>query len=257
MQHRPRKRFGQNFLKDGRIIQRLIQVIAPQPKQNFVEIGPGQGALTFPLLQYVEHLTVIEIDRDLVALLKNHPLAPRLTIIPSDVLEVNFDLFNHSPLRVIGNLPYNISTPILLKLLHYGTLIQDMFFMLQKEVVSRLTAAPGTKQYGRLSVFAQYCCEVYELFEVPPESFTPAPKVMSAIVHLQPKTLSSAQRSLLPSLQHVVKQSFATRRKTLKNNLKGLFSSKDFMEMGIDATLRPEQLTVEEYVALAQKLQQR
>jgi 16S rRNA (adenine1518-N6/adenine1519-N6)-dimethyltransferase len=250
MAHRPRKRFGQNFLQNQHIIDTIIQSLNPRPSDNVLEIGPGLGALTQPLLQKLNKLTVIEIDRDLQAHLAAMPLtANKLTIINADALIVNYDQFGKE-LRIIGNLPYNISTPLLLRLLHYTSFINDMHFMLQKEVVLRLAASPGSKTYGRLSVILQYYCEVEHLFDVPPTAFHPQPKVDSAIVRLIPHSAQLYPAVEFTSLERVVACAFSMRRKTLANNLKPLMSAAQLTHLGIDPILRPEQISVMQYVEL-------
>lgn len=250
MKHKARKRFGQNFLQDMEIINRIVDAIRPAELGNLIEIGPGQGALTFPLIDVCGNLTVIELDRDLVTMLQKSSYSNRLNILSQDVLTVDFTQFT-GPLRVVGNLPYNISTPIMMHLLKSSADIKDMHFMLQKEVIDRLAAEPSSKQYGRLSVVTQFCCDVYPLFDVPPNSFYPAPKVMSGIVRLVPKKLSETELAVFDSLQALVKQAFATRRKTLRNNLKGVLTNAEFDEIAIDPSQRPEQLTVDDYVKVA------
>jgi 16S rRNA (adenine1518-N6/adenine1519-N6)-dimethyltransferase len=198
-------------------------------------------------------MTAIELDRDLVQFLEKMTQSDELTVISQDVLTVDFNQFEGS-LRLVGNLPYNISTPIMLHLLQSGFNIKDMHFMLQKEVVDRLAAEPGTKQYGRLSVVTQYCCDVIPLFDVPPTSFNPAPKVMSAIVRLVPKQLSKSQIELLEKLREVAKQAFSMRRKTLKNNLKGLLVDDDYIKLSLDPKCRSEQLSVNDFVKIAKYL---
>ena len=247
MQHRPRKRFGQNFLQTPTIIAAIIRLIDPQCDDNLLEIGPGLGALTAPLLQKANHLTAIEIDRDLHAPLLALPLAnTRLNLVDADALSVNYDQFGKD-LRLIGNLPYNISTPLLIHLLHFLGSIRDMHFMLQAEVVHRMVAEPGSKVFGRLSVMTQYYCEVDNLLDVPPTAFYPQPKVDSAIVRLIPYKHSPYPTVAWPDLEKLVAQAFGMRRKTLANNLKPLLSSTQIAAIGIDPGLRPEQLSVEQY----------
>jgi 16S rRNA (adenine1518-N6/adenine1519-N6)-dimethyltransferase len=251
MKHRPRKRFGQNFLEDSHVIQNIITAICPQPDDNLLEIGPGLGALTRPLLTQVKKITAIEIDTDLHAHLKT--LAPlKLTLIAADALTVDLKPLG-TQLRVIGNLPYNISTPLLFHLLQYAPQIKDMHFMLQKEVVNRLSASPGTKAYGRLSVITQAQCAVESLFLVPPTAFNPAPKVDSAIVRLTPHPTQHT-KSLLASLEAVLLQAFSTRRKTLSNTLKPLCTSAQLSALGINPQHRPETLSVDTYIKLARYL---
>ena len=247
MQHRPRKRFGQNFLQTPTIIAAIIRLIDPQCDDNLLEIGPGLGALTAPLLQKANHLTAIEIDRDLHAPWLALPLAnTRLNLVDADALSVNYDQFGKD-LRLIGNLPYNISTPLLIHLLHFLGSIRDMHFMLQAEVVHRMVAEAGTKVFGRLSVMTQYYCEVDKLLDVPPTAFYPQPKVDSAIVRLIPYKQSPYPTVAWSNLEKLVAQAFGMRRKTLANNLKPLLSAAQIAAIGIDPGLRPEQLSVEQY----------
>ena len=250
MNHKARKRFGQNFLHDTALIGRIVDVIQPSVHDNLIEIGPGQGALTFPLLACCQKMTAIELDRDLVTYLQSQFGPEQLTVLSQDVLTVDFKQFA-GKLRIVGNLPYNISTPIMMHLLRSDFQIQDMHFMLQKEVVDRLAAEPGTKQYGRLSIVTQFCCDVIPLFNVPPTCFTPEPKVMSAIVRLLPKALTHEQIQLLDRLQAVAKQAFSMRRKTLRNNMKGTLNDDDFINLDLESSRRAEQLSVDEYVKIA------
>ncbi|WP_133127650.1 16S rRNA (adenine(1518)-N(6)/adenine(1519)-N(6))-dimethyltransferase RsmA [Legionella nagasakiensis] len=251
MHHRPRKRFGQNFLQSPQIIAAILQAFNPKPDDRVVEIGPGQGALTRPLLKHLHALTAIEIDKDLQAQLQTMPEASRkLRLIDADALMVDYSQFGDS-LRLIGNLPYNISTPLLLHLLHYTEHIQDMHFMLQKEVVERLAASPGTKDYGRLTVMVQYYCEVEHLFNVPADVFYPKPKVESAVLRLTPYQTSPYPFIHFSLLERLLAQAFAMRRKTLANNLKPLISPSEISALGINSTLRPEQISIAEYVQIA------
>lgn len=254
--HKARKRFGQNFLKDERIIERIITCIAPKESDCLVEIGPGLGALTEPLLQQAGKLDVIEIDRDLIPVLKTQFFSfSGFNIHHGDALEFDFiTLKKDKPLRLVGNLPYNISTPIIFHLLKQPDIIEDMHFMLQKEVVERLAATPGGKDYGRLSIMAQYHCNVESLFIVPPHAFNPEPKVDSAIVRLTPHKQKPYIAQCEDKLAQVVREAFHMRRKTLKNNLKSLISSEELKELGINSALRPEKITLEEYVSIANTL---
>lgn len=255
--HQPRKRFGQNFLQDAGIIRRIVRSIHPQASDNLVEIGPGQGAITEQLLEACPTLNVIELDRDLIPILLAKFIAkyPDFTIHQSDALRFDFEQLrtsNPAPLRVVGNLPYNISTPLIFHLLSYGTSIKDMHFMLQKEVVLRMASATGEKSYGKLSVMTQYRCQVDNLFEVPPECFYPRPKVDSAIVRLTPHSdlPHPAQDETL--LEQLVSVAFQQRRKTLRNALKNSAASVEHMEaVGIDPNTRPEQVSVAQFVQLA------
>lgn len=250
-EHKPRKRFGQNFLHDSFIIHRIVSAINPKPEDNVVEIGPGQGALTAPLLEKLDHLHVIELDRDLIPLLQDKFATQGLKIHAADALKFNYsELMQDAPLRIVGNLPYNISTPLLFHLISYQEKIRDMHFMLQLEVVDRLAAKPGSKTYGRLSVITQYYCQVDKLFNVSPGAFNPPPKVMSAIVRLTPRVFSiQATNPELFAL--VVKTSFAQRRKTLRNNLKQILTTEQIDSLQQDLGLRPEQLNLEDYVLLS------
>ncbi|TVP47381.1 MAG: 16S rRNA (adenine(1518)-N(6)/adenine(1519)-N(6))-dimethyltransferase RsmA [Halomonas sp.] len=256
-QHRARKRFGQNFLRDLGIISRIVRAVGPRSTDRLVEIGPGQGALTEPLLEAAGHLEVIELDRDLIPGLRvqffNYP---DFVIHEGDALKFDFAaLKGDGPaLRVVGNLPYNISTPLIVHLLAAGDAVADMHFMLQKEVVERLAAAPGGTDWGRLSVMAQYYCSVEQLFIVPPEAFVPRPKVDSAIVRLTPheKLPHPAEDPAL--LFELVKLAFGQRRKTLRNNFKGRVSPDTLEELGIDPIRRPQTLTVAEYVTIANRV---
>lgn len=251
MRHNPRKRFGQNFLQNRHIIDDILRAINPLANDNILEIGPGLGAITQPLLRKVDHLTAVEIDTDLQEYLGSLPIAQgKLKLIGADALTIDYSQFG-TDLRVVGNLPYNISTPILIHLLGYTAYIKDMYFMLQKEVVDRMAATPGSKAYGRLSVMLQYHCEVDHLFDVPPEAFEPKPKVDSAVVRLVPYSQSPFDVVAVEQLEPLVASAFAMRRKTLTNNLKGIISVEQLMELNIDGQKRPEQISVAEYVQLA------
>lgn len=253
--HRPRKRFGQHFLHDPAVITRIVRAIAPRPGERLVEIGPGRGVLTRALLDCGARLEVIELDRDLIPLLADLARPPRLLVHQGDVLRFDFAaLAENGPLRVVGNLPYNISTPLLFRLLDQAAVVQDMHFMLQKEVVERMAAAPGTGAYGRLSVMIQYRCTVQDLFHIGPGAFTPPPKVESAFVRLVPHAVPPHRADNEALLARLVKQAFAQRRKTLRNALKGLAEAPDFTAAGIDPGARPETLSVAEYVALSNRL---
>lgn len=256
--HRARKRFGQNFLRDPGIISRIVRAIAPRPGDRLVEIGPGQGALTEPLIESAGgQLEVIELDRDLIPGLRvqffNYP---GFVVHEGDALKFDFRALrgDGEPLRVVGNLPYNISTPLIAHLLEAGDVIADMHFMLQKEVVERLAAEPGGADWGRLSVMAQYRCRVDDLFTVPPEAFVPRPKVDSAIVRLTPYAELPWPATNEALLFDVVRQAFSQRRKTLRNNLKGMVDGDTLAALGIDPARRPQTLSVEEFVHIANHL---
>ncbi|CAC9437311.1 SSU rRNA (adenine(1518)-N(6)/adenine(1519)-N(6))-dimethyltransferase (EC 2.1.1.182) [uncultured Gammaproteobacteria bacterium] len=241
--HKARKRFGQNFLIDNRIIEQIVATIAPKFDDNLLEIGPGQGAMTLPLLERVKQLNVIEIDRDLIVMLNNLNKA-NLVIHQGDALKFDLNTLP-TPIRVVGNLPYNISSPILFHLLENRDKVVDMTFMLQKEVVQRMAAKHGSKIYGRLSVMMQAFFEVELIFIVPPESFDPAPKVDSAIVYLKPLTQSKVRNTSL--FEKIVKTAFSQRRKTLRNCLKSLLSQE---QTTIDLSQRAEMLAVEDFITL-------
>ncbi len=250
--HRARKRFGQNFLHDQTIIQRIVDTINPQAHDHIIEIGPGKGALTLPLLNRIEKLNVIEIDKDLAAALRTKfEDKKRLTIHETDALNLDFNSFEHTDLRIVGNLPYNISTPILFHLLKYRESIKDMTFMLQKELVDRICANSGNKQYGRLSIMVQYYCDVESLFIIKPEAFTPSPKVDSAIVKLTPHPHPRYELSDHESLKIIVRESFSQRRKTIRNALRKYLDESAIRNAGIAPENRAENLEVSDFVALA------
>ncbi len=254
MAHIPRKRFGQNFLHDYGIINRIIGSAQPRAGQHWVEIGPGRGALTDSLLQTGVKLDLIELDRDLVAFLRQRfGHFPNFAIHSCDALNFDFSglVDANGPLHVIGNLPYNISTPLLFHLLESADCITEMLFMLQKEVVDRICAAPGSKKYGRLSVMIQYHCAAELQFYVPPESFEPAPKVTSAVVKLIPHRELPYQAHNISHLNEIVVQAFSQRRKTLRNSLKNLFSEQELSGLGIDPAMRVETVTIEEFTRLS------
>lgn len=255
MTHRPRKRFGQNFLHDESVVYNILAAIDARPDQHLVEIGPGQGALTAALLDSGAALDIVELDRDLVALLqRKYQHRDNLRIHSADALQFDFCSLAVMParrLRIIGNLPYNISTPLLFHLLENSACIEDMHFMLQKEMVDRLCAKPGSKQYGRLSLMVQYHCSSEQLFEVPPESFTPAPKVMSAVIRLTPHSKPPVAIDDHKDFQQIVTQAFSQRRKTLRNPLKKMLSAEEIAGLGIDPGLRAEALSLQEFAALS------
>ena len=257
--HRPRKRFGQNFLTDQVVIENIVSAVSPKPSDHLIEIGPGQGALTTPLLAHNPMLTVVEIDRDLAdALTRRYASKPTFTLYQGDALKVDFAALSAGqPMRIIGNLPYNISTPLLFHLLSYNSLIIDMHFMLQKEVVDRLAASPGSKNYGRLSVMMQYHGQVQGLFEVPPGAFRPQPKVTSAVVRIAPHQTLPHRAVSTAMFSQIVKLSFQQRRKTLRNSLKKLFHETTELsnfDFDFDLTARPETLSVRDFVTLSNYL---
>jgi 16S rRNA (adenine1518-N6/adenine1519-N6)-dimethyltransferase len=252
--HTARKRFGQNFLHDAYIIDQIVSVIHPQNGQHLVEIGPGLGALTEPVCEQIEKLTVVELDRDLAARLRSHPfISSKLNIIESDALKFDFAqlLLDDKPLRVFGNLPYNISTPLMFHLFSFADKVQDMHFMLQKEVVNRLAASPGNKNYGRLSVMAQYHCQIIPVLEVPPSAFNPPPKVDSAVVRLIPHKVKPVQVQSEEALHKVCAQAFNQRRKTIRNSLKDSLTEEQIVGLGINPELRAENLSLAQYAQLA------
>ena len=248
--HIPRKRFGQNFLNSPGVIRKIVEAIAPRRGDNMVEIGPGQAAITEPLLQALDLLHVVEIDRDLIAMLKEHFPVEHLTIHEGDALEFDFATLGKD-LRVVGNLPYNISTPLLFHLATFANQVRDMHFMLQKEVVDRMVSAPGGKEYGRLSVMLQYRFTMERLFIVPPGAFTPAPKVDSAIVRLMPKPANALLARDEATFARVVTMAFSQRRKMLRNTLRELFDENALTSLGVKPTARPEELSVDDYVRMA------
>jgi len=251
--HFARKRFGQNFLHDQQVIDDIVSAINPQPGQALIEIGPGLAALTEPVAELAGHLQVVELDRDLAARLEQHPfLSSKLTVHRGDALKTDFKTFyDGKPLRVFGNLPYNISTPLMFHLLAQLDVIEDMHFMLQKEVVDRLAAEPGSKTYGRISVSVQQCCEVVHVLTVPPGAFNPPPKVDSAVVRLIPYENPPHPVNSRKTLHSICLTAFNQRRKTIRNNLKKLFDDADFEALGIDPNARPETLTVADYCRIA------
>ncbi|WP_444997209.1 16S rRNA (adenine(1518)-N(6)/adenine(1519)-N(6))-dimethyltransferase RsmA [Aliikangiella sp. IMCC44359] len=254
-QHQAKKRFGQNFLQDGAIIERIVKSIRPTENESIVEIGPGLGALTKNLLVKSKKISVIELDRDVIPKLKfNCDGLGTLNIYQQDALKTNFSEFaQNGKIRVLGNLPYNISTPIMFHLYQYLNDIQDMHFMLQKEVVQRMVAKPGNKTYGRLSVMTQYACDAQLLFIVPPEAFIPAPKVDSAIVRLVPKKnpIPLKDFNLFSS---IVTEAFNQRRKTVRNVWKKRLTNEDFVALEIEPGLRPENLPLESFIQAANYL---
>ena len=255
--HLPRKRFGQNFLHDRSVIDKIVRAINPQAGQHLVEIGPGLGALTAPLLKVAGELEAVEIDRDVIAILEQRCESQgKLTVHSGDVLKFDFRTLatRGEKLRLVGNLPYNISTPILFHLLSQAEVVQDMHFMLQKEVVERLTAMPNSKEYGRLSIMVQYRCQTHALFLVPPTAFDPPPHVESAIIRLVPYTALPHPALDEQHFAQLVNQAFTQRRKTLRNALKNVVHDEQWQQLNINPTARPETLSVAEFVALSNGL---
>jgi 16S rRNA (adenine1518-N6/adenine1519-N6)-dimethyltransferase len=250
--HIPRKRFGQHFLHDKPILNDIVDAIAPTAQDFMVEIGPGLGAMTYPLLAQLDHLTVIELDRDLAVRLRQNT---KITVIEADVLRVDFAQLQtthtalDAPMRIVGNLPYNISSPILFHLMDVAHLVQDQHFMLQKEVIDRMVAKPSTSDYGRLSVMLQWRYEMQSLFLVPPECFEPPPRVMSAIVRMTPRPIPASLE--VARLSEIVKVAFSQRRKLLRHTLGNWLETQQFSGT-FDTQRRAEEVAVSEYVALAQ-----
>jgi len=244
-----RKRFGQHFLQDTRILQQMLIAIQPKQNDHLVEIGPGHGALTEYLIGKSSHFNLIEIDRDLIMILQEK-FKEHATIFEGDVLNFDFKQLEGDALRIVGNLPYNISTPLLFHLFDSIDLIKDMHFLLQKEVVDRLTAKIGTNDYNRLSVMTQYYCDNDMLFTVGPEAFDPPPKVQSAFVRLQPKKRHTIAKDI-KSFNRIVREAFTYRRKTLSNCLKKLITADQLKALDIDPSLRPQQLSVEDYIRIS------
>jgi 16S rRNA (adenine1518-N6/adenine1519-N6)-dimethyltransferase len=252
--HHPRKRFGQHFLSDQVIIQRIVAALNPQRDDHLIEIGPGQGAMTVPVLKQAGHLEVVELDRDLIPELQERNRShAQLIVHEADALAFNFGALKKDArkLRVFGNLPYNISTPLIFHLLTFAADISDMLFMLQKEVADRLAAQPNDDAYGRLSVMVQYHCAVDILFDVPPSAFFPPPKVDSSIIRLIPYPTLPHTAKDYHRFETIVKQAFGQRRKTLRNSLKGMIDDAAFLSANIQSNLRAENLTVADFVRLS------
>jgi len=254
----PRKRFGQHFLRDKNIIEQIINLIQPKPGQHLVEIGPGQGALTLALLKKTGALDAIELDRDLIMPLQASCVdVGKLTLYAQDALRFDFNRLKQDQrlLRLVGNLPYNISTPLLFHLLTFTTIIDDMHFMLQKEVAARIAAPAGHDDYGRLSVMVQYACQVELLLEVPPDAFFPPPKVDSAVIRLAPYRQLPHPVKNFALFADVVRLSFGQRRKTLRNSLKKLVGAEDWQQIDIDPNQRAETLSVKDFVTICRAIE--
>ena len=255
--HQARKRFGQNFLHDAGVVDRIVGAINPHADDNLLEIGPGTGTLSEPLLEACPGMQMIELDRDLIPGLRTRFFRyPELTLHSADALRFDYRAIAGSgPLRVVGNLPYNIATPLIFRLLEFGNVIHDMHFMLQKEVVERMAASPGDSQWGRLAIMTQYHCRVQPLFRVGSGAFSPAPKVDSAIVRIVPHDELPCSAADTDKLATVVRTAFNARRKTLRRALAPLFGDADWPRLGLDPGLRPQNLTLADYVMLANDLQ--
>jgi 16S rRNA (adenine1518-N6/adenine1519-N6)-dimethyltransferase len=256
MQHRARKRFGQNFLVDDRVVEQIVAAIAPGAGQRILEIGPGQAALTSRLAESDADLHLLEIDRDLAASLERQFSGQdHVHVHCGDALQTDLAaLCPDGPLRLVGNLPYNISTPLIFHVLEWRDRIVDMHFMLQQEVVERMAASPGGKAWGKLSVMCQYHCSVTPLFNVPPEAFRPVPAVQSTFVRLLPHARPPVRITDFGRFEHLVTRAFSMRRKTLRNSLRGLLDAAEISAAGIDPGQRPEQLGLADFAALAERL---
>ena len=253
MKYIAKKKFGQNFLKDTSIIYAIIQSINPLQNDLLIEIGPGLGALTKALLEKTKHLFAIELDRDIVNWMKNEYSKNSITIFNEDVLNFNFHQFNQK-IRIVGNLPYNISTPILFKCIENIVIIKDLHFMLQKEVVDRMIAIPSSSAYGRLSVMLQYYFRIEHLVHVPKESFEPEPKVESSFVRLIPYETYPFIANNIDQFGMIVKEAFSQRRKTIRNTLKAFMNENDFEKIDINSQLRAENLSVSDFVKISNYL---
>ncbi len=253
---RSRKRFAQNFLNDPNVVEQIVAAINPVDTDHILEIGPGRGVLTGWLVRSGCHLELVEIDRDLVELLAAK--YPEVTIYSEDILKFDFSRLtslspslSSSPIKVVGNLPYNISTPLLFRLFQQSELLEDLIFMLQLEVVNRIIAEPSNKNYGRLSIMSQYYCDAEKLFNVPSSAFTPSPKVESALVRLTPKRDPTTKVNNIEHLEQLLIAAFSKRRKNVRNALGSYLSEEDLERLNIDTNLRPENLTPDEYVRCA------
>ena len=254
--HRPRRRFGQNFLIDAGYIERIVEAISPHPSDRVIEIGPGLGAMTGPLLERLDSLHVVEIDRDIVAHLAARFPGERLVVHQGDALKFDFGAMG-SGLRLVGNLPYNISTPMLFHTASFAACVRDCHFMLQEEVVDRMAAKPGGKSFGRLSVMLQYRFRVEKLFDVPPRAFRPVPRVNSALARLTPHAVLPARAQDESLLAQVVNKAFSQRRKTVRNALADYATAQELAALGLDAQLRPENLSLEDFVRVANAIASR
>lgn len=251
-EHRARKRFGQNFLVDGSIISRIVSYLNPRTDDRVVEIGPGQGALTRPLMERLNVLHAVELDRDLIHILEALPLArEKLALHQGDALAFNYcELAGEKNLRLIGNLPYNISSPLLFHFIEQLHCIDDMLFMLQKEMAERIIAGPGEKNRGRLGIMIQLFCETEMALYVPPESFMPAPKVDSAVIYLKARKHPLITPEEMPAMSNMLAQAFSKRRKTLRNSIGKLIGTEAIQAAGVDDAMRPEALDLAEWAAL-------
>lgn len=252
-QHVPRKRFGQHFLNDISVIDRIVATIAPLPNEQLVEIGPGQGAITLPLLKAQASLLVVELDRELLQdLFQYQNQYPRLKILNQDALTLELASLTHEKIRIVGNLPYNISSPLLFHLFDQRSLVASMIFMLQKEVVDRLCANRGDSEYSRLSVMAQFYCDLERHFDIEPAAFSPSPKVMSSIISLTPRPQDPDIDTRV--FAELVRQAFSHRRKMLRNNLSSWFSEDEYARLGIDPKQRAQELSVDQFKAMTRQV---
>ena len=251
--HQPRRRFGQNFLRDQNVIAQIVEAVSPAADDHIVEIGPGQGAITYPLQPRCELLDLVELDRDLAQRLsEKFASMSNVRVHSADALRFDFSTLGpRTACRVVGNLPYNISTPLIFHLLEQAPLFNDLHFLLQREVVDRMVAEPGTRSYGRLSVMVQYACTAERLFTVPPGAFYPVPKVQSALVRLAPHREPIIEVTEVARFRRIVTQAFSQRRKTLRNSLQGVVAPTAMEGCGIDPKRRPETLSLVEFAALA------
>ena len=252
--HKARKRFGQNFLTDDSVIEGIVRAIAPKVGDNLLEIGPGLGAITEPVAELTDLLKVVELDKDLAERLTTHPfIGKKLQIFQADAMQFDFNqvMESEKKLKVFGNLPYNISTPLLFHLYEFLDGIENMHFMLQKEVVNRMCAAPNSKAYGRLSIMTQYYCKTIPVIEVPPTAFVPPPKVDSAVIRLIPKDKELRTRATPKTLNRVCLEAFNQRRKTLRNSLSNLTTAEELEQLNINPSLRAENLSLDEFITIA------
>ena len=257
--HKARKRFGQNFLHDEHVIEGIVRAIGPKEGENLLEIGPGLGAITEPVAELTDKLNVVELDKDLAERLLTHPfMGKKLNLYQADALQFDFNqvIDPERKLKVFGNLPYNISTPLLFHLYEFLDGIENMHFMLQKEVVNRMCAAPNSKAYGRLSIMTQYYCKTIPVIEVPPTAFIPAPKVDSAVIRLVPKPHDERNQANPATLNRVCQEAFNQRRKTLRNSLSNIMTVDDMVALEIDPTRRAENLSLQQYIKIANWLDQ-
>lgn len=253
MAHQARKRFGQHFLADEAVIEQIVRAIRPERDDSMVEIGPGLSALTAPLLQSLARLTVVELDRDLARRLRGAWSQDRLTVVEADALTVDFGLLGHA-LRIVGNLPYNISSPLLFHLAQYADVVRDQHFMLQREVIDRMVAEPGSSDYGRLSVMLQARYAMEKLFDVPPEAFDPPPKVMSSVVRMVPLPPDRSQPVSQHAFAAVVTRAFAQRRKMLRRVLADWADDIDWEALGVAPTDRAETVSPGQFMAMSDQL---